>query len=269
MSEQRIAMKHIRQDSAATMSLRDRAYNHIRAKLISGGLRPGARLSNRVLANEIGMSFIPVREAISQLVSEGLVVHEPKLGCFVKELNRQEIAEWYDFREGLEVHAVLKTAETASHEQIDELQSYNDVLKQLINNFVAAETTHVAIDRIELLIAADAKFHMTILRIAGNRLLLKTISHIRMMTQVFVSREQTISIQRLMKTHKEHQGIIDALCKRDGELARKILTEHLRGGCERALNDFDQSQLRDAEMMNSLMASDLELQTQMRMIKEN
>jgi DNA-binding GntR family transcriptional regulator len=262
-------MKHIRQDSPATTSLRDRAYNHIRAKLISGGLPPGARLSNRILANEIGMSFIPVREAISQLVSEGLVVHEPKLGCFVKELNRQEIAEWYDFREGLEVHAVLRASETASEDQIEELQSYNDILKQLIDNFVTAGMTHVAVDRIELMIAADAKFHMTILRIAGNRLLLKTISHIRMMTQVFVSREQTVSIQRLNNTRNEHQGIIDAISEKDGELARKILTQHLRTGCERALNEFDQLQLRDVEKMNSSITSDLELQTQMRMIKKN
>jgi DNA-binding GntR family transcriptional regulator len=227
-------------------SQRDRAYNLIRAKILSGVLTPKTRLSNRMLAKEVGMSFIPVREAVSQLASEGLVVHEPKLGYFVKEISREEITEWYDFREALEVHAILKAAEIINTDQLAELQSWNNVIGDLRNS--VGKDGILAFEQIETLIAADAKFHLTILRVAGNRLLMKTIGHIRVMTQVFVSKQQKISLQRVDETWKEHQAIIDALKNKKGEKAKQVLSAHLRTGCARALKIYDLRMLQDAEM---------------------
>ena len=74
-----------------TATLKQRAYNHIRRQVMTGRLSPGARLCNRGLAKEIGVSLIPVREAISQLVSEGLAEHRPRLGAFVVRVGREEL----------------------------------------------------------------------------------------------------------------------------------------------------------------------------------
>ena len=84
-------------------TLKQRAYEYIRRQLLNGELSPGSRLCNRTLAEQIGMSFIPVREAISQLASEGLIEHRPRLGAFVLDPSREQIEELYDFREAWSV----------------------------------------------------------------------------------------------------------------------------------------------------------------------
>ena len=71
------------------MSLAEQAYRHIRSKLSNGTFVPGEQLVNRVLATEIGVSVIPVREAINRLATEGLVEHVPGSGAFVRQADSQ------------------------------------------------------------------------------------------------------------------------------------------------------------------------------------
>jgi DNA-binding FadR family transcriptional regulator len=76
----------------STASLSEKAYQHIRQQVFAGALAPGDRLVNRTLAKQLGTSFIPVREAISRLASEGLVQQVAGAGAFVRTFDRQEIS---------------------------------------------------------------------------------------------------------------------------------------------------------------------------------
>src|SRR5271169_1260355 len=99
-------------------NLKIHAYEHIRKRLLSGDLAPGASLSPALLAKEIGISHTPVREAISQLESEGLVERLPRLGARVRLIDRRELEELFELRETLEADAAAWAAERISEEQI-------------------------------------------------------------------------------------------------------------------------------------------------------
>ena len=79
-----------------------RAYSHIRSKLLDGSATPGSRLSYGPIGKEIGVSATPVREAVGQLASEGFVELVPQLGAIVRDLTRDEAVELYELREALE-----------------------------------------------------------------------------------------------------------------------------------------------------------------------
>jgi DNA-binding GntR family transcriptional regulator len=244
---------HFPRGTKMQVSQRDKAYHYIRSQLVSGRLPPGSRLSHRALAKEIGMSFIPVREAVSQLVSEGLVAHEPKLGTFVMEISRQELAELYDLREALERHAVLKAAERISVAELDEMQRYNDELGAILKELTQGTNRRWDVKRNDRWMLNDAGFHMTLLRAAGNRRAIKTVSDLRVMTHVFGHRNEDRQLIDLERIHREHQQLIDALRKRDGETATKVLVQHLRQGCEIAMHNYDRWRLQDAGSDSSAM----------------
>lgn len=222
------------------------AYEHIRRKLLSGELPPGARLSNRALAEEIGISFIPVREAISQLASEGLVKHRPGIGSFVVMPSRQEIQDLYDLREALECHAVVRAVQQISPAQIDAIEEQNQVFQQ-----IAAETNDgrtgwngKLADRC---LRADTNLHVTLMRAAGNVRLVQLAKETRIMVRLFVGNATSLRpIEDLRQTYDEHAALIAALRQANGEVARRLLAEHIRATCRDALNAFDERRLDES-----------------------
>src|SRR5580704_7630282 len=107
-------------------TLKQHAYKLIRKRLLSGSLPPGGRLSDDALAKELGISRSPVREAISQLTSEGLVEYRPRSGAYVRVPEPRELAEWYETRIALEGFAVMRAAERITEPQLSELAQLSD-----------------------------------------------------------------------------------------------------------------------------------------------
>jgi DNA-binding GntR family transcriptional regulator len=229
-----------------TASLRDRAYNYIRTQLINGQFAPGARLSHRALAREMGISFIPVREAVSQLVSEGFVVHEPKLGTFVMQVSRQELAELYDLREALEGHAVTRAAGRISPEELAEMERSNDVMCGIAEEVSRLGPTAWSGERIDRWMLSDAEFHVILLRAAGNGRALKIVSELRLMTHVFGHHNDSRSLADLERVCGEHKQLLDALRSGKANQAQQILVKHLRAGCELALAAYDRRRMQEA-----------------------
>src|SRR6187402_1795812 len=103
-----------------------RSYDQIRTRLLAGEFTPGTRLDFQQLAKEIGVSTTPVREAISQLASEGLVRLVPRLGAVVPQLDREETQELYGVREAMETHAASKCATVMSSAHLAELRGFTE-----------------------------------------------------------------------------------------------------------------------------------------------
>lgn len=230
-----------------TISQRDRAYEFIRDSLVSGRLPPGSRLSHRQIAKEIGTSFIPVREAIRQLVSEGLVRDEPKTGSYVMEISRQELAELYDLREALETHAVLKAAERIRLTELAEIERACDQMEAILEEIRQSGVTEWTSKRNDEWMMADVHLHLTLLRAAGNRRALKAVSDLRVMTHVFGHRLAERQLSDLERICRQHRALLDALRQRDAGAARAVLIEHLRTGCQQALDGYDQYRLSEAD----------------------
>lgn len=239
-----------------TSTLKERAYTRIKSMLIEGALAPGQRLSNRKLATELGVSMIPVREAITQLASEGLVDYRAGEGCFVSKQSREDLIDVYDLREALECHAVTRAASLAGPEHIQALQDANDTMasaaRQLEKEQKRSPLTPGAQTGVETpwpaeLVAAwldaDTRFHWTIFQAAGNKRSLETVQKLRLLTQIFSTRFKRRKIQDLKLTLEEHAQIIDALTRHDPAAAAVTMSKHIRRGRDQALKRFDIARL--------------------------
>lgn len=215
------------------------ARDFIYGKLARGELQAGARLSNRKIAEEIGVSAIPVREAISRLAGEGFVEHHPKVGAFVAKTDRQELAELYDLREALECHAVGVASRTIDAEDLGEMQRQNEVMRGIVKQLASAGTDLMDTVSSDQWLMADAAFHMVILRASGNRRIIKAVSDLRVMASIFGFRQRGRTRQRLAGTCDEHDKIIQAMRDGDADAGRQAMAEHIRRGCEVALKAFD------------------------------
>lgn len=216
-------------------NLRELAYSHIRGKLLEGRIPPGSRISSRALAREIGISFIPVREAIAQLAIEGLVDHEAGVGTFATRVQRDDLRELYDLREALESHAVGLAAGRIDADGLARMRGWNDEMRALAARRRA--TPRRLDDQADLAAwnRADIEFHLALLSAAGNRRLLRAVHDLRVLTQVFRAQRELRPVDDLDRACVQHQALMDALARRDGELATSTLREHVRFSCANAL----------------------------------
>src|ERR1700760_1132275 len=114
-----------------SQTLKARAYQHILSKIAAGGVRAGGRLSAAALAKELGVSHIPVREAISQLHSEGLIDQVPRKGAFARRPERSELVEMIELRSVLECNAAAQAALRIDDAQIYDLEKQVRLLEEL------------------------------------------------------------------------------------------------------------------------------------------
>lgn len=227
-------------------TLKQQAYHHIRQQLLAGQLPPGSRLCNRSLAQQIGVSLIPVREAISQLVSEGLAEHRPRMGAFVVQFGREDLEELYDLREALECHAILKAVHRLSEAELAEMEAHNRQLDDIRNVLLKGDGEHWSIEQMDSWIIADAGLHLTLFRAAGNRRALKTVADLRVMTHIFGRRWEVRPVDDLEVICRQHAQVIAALRERDPTAAVAVMREHLHRGCQISLEQFERRRMYEA-----------------------
>lgn len=250
------------------VSLRQRAYEHIRLKLLTGQLPPGARLSNRELAKEIDMSTIPIREALTQLTSEGLLEHKPGVGVFVVDLSSQELEDLCDVRQALECHGIPKAVANLTDTEIEELQACCREMAAVANQVKTEGLEFWAPEHVEPWTLADARFHITLLRAAGNRRALKIVGDLRVMTYAFGYQDRQRTLSQLERALKEHEQILGAVRKGDAERASRIMGEHLGRKRDSILQVYHRSRMeRETADMPSITFPDV-LRDQLHEIEE-
>ncbi len=240
------------------VSLRQRAYEHIRHKLMTGQLRPGVRLSNRELAKEIEVSTIPIREALTQLTTEGFLEHKPGVGMFVIDLTNQELEDLCDVREALECHAIRKAIAKISDNEIEELRQCCDAMATVVQRVEAEGGDYWDPKYVEPWTLADARFHITLLRVAGNRRALKIVSDLRVMTYTFGYQDNRRTLAQLKRALSEHQRILQATCDHDADLASEIMAEHLGRKRDSILQIYNRSRMeQETTSMPSITFPDM------------
>jgi len=226
-----------------TTTLKQRAYEHIRHGLASGSFSAGQRLSPAALAEDIGVSSIPVREAISQLHSEGLVVQIPQQGAFVRQPDREQLVELIELRGVLEGHAAGQAARRIRGAELDELEVRLKTLHDLVDEFGATEEK----DTVGLMgrwMLADLAFHMLLLRAAGNRRVIKVIEQTHIMIQMFGYRTDYPEAWTHLSTffadnYQVHRDVYEAVRRHDPKAARRAMAAHTRRARKNILARFD------------------------------
>ncbi|MBL8797093.1 MAG: GntR family transcriptional regulator [Planctomycetia bacterium] len=222
--------------------LRQRAYDYLHERILSGALVAGSQVSELSLAREIGISRTPVREAIRRLVHEGLLEQLPRYGTIVRAPQRQDLVELFEVREALEGHAVALATERLHVDDLARLERLCDQMALLGDELEASGATVLDPSHLQRFLAADLAFHMLLMRAAGNGRLLKIVADSRLLTGIFGTPRQQHTLHVVRDTHRHHNRILRAIKKGDGDTARRLLTEHIRASKQASLEHFDRTQ---------------------------
>lgn len=201
----------------------EQAYRYIVDAIKQGTLPPGTRIREVDLAERTGLSRTPVREALNRLQLEGLVANDPGRGTIITELDHSMVNELYAMREVLEGTAAGLAARHASEVEIGFLREINERDAQLT-------------DTLDL-VRNNKLFHSTLYRCAHNRYLLKML-HSLQESMMLLGPSTLTKPGRAETARSEHDGIIDALERRDSESAEDLARRHIREAYKVRLEAF-------------------------------
>lgn len=206
-------------------TLSDEAAHRLRTAIRDGVLRPGTRLVERDLADRLGMSRIPVREAIQRLVEEGLVQKSPHRGTFVYAPSRQEIEEISSLRVVLERFVAERVVARWSDELEDELRRIVGRMR-----VAALESDWQEIHE------WDYQFHNILWEIAEHTLLLEVVSGLRTRINRFLFEAAGLLPPTNLEAHIDtHDVLIDVLKAGDVAIAQDEMTRHVLAATERIM----------------------------------
>ncbi len=195
--------------------LRDLVFAAIREAILNGRLKPGERLMEVQLAEEMGVSRTPVREAIRKLELEGLVVMVPRKGAYVATLTLKDAAEVFEIRSSLEGLAAALAAERITDEEVTSL-----------DRILEAISTAGEKGDIKTIIKKDMEFHQVLFSASRNDRLAQIINNLK--EQIDRFRMQSFSNPaRLKSVLSEHKNILDSIKQGDAENAERLAKEHI------------------------------------------
>ncbi len=222
------------------------AHRHILAQVAAGSLPTGAALSEVSLAEQLGVSRTPVREAIGRLVAEG-ILQKTDRGAVVVEPTRQDIIELYELREALEVYSIGKVAEARlGARQFETLSSLvNDVQSAAVALKKSGKAA-LAGEALRKFIQSDLQFHMLLLHASGNQRMLKILDSTRLILRVFSLRREHHTAKLLEEIHRFHYNILNAVAAGRREEAMQLLGEHIRLSRDERLADYAFMELNES-----------------------
>jgi DNA-binding GntR family transcriptional regulator len=198
------------------LNLKEVVYKKLKKMIISHKLEPGTKIHEEHIAEELGVSRTPIREALSKLEQEGVVKIIPRRGAYIVKLSKEEIYEILTIREFLEALAVRLCTRHVN----------DDLIKKLRECFEDPDGNPIA-NNPELVHKADVHFHDIILNSCKSKKLSELMHNIYDQIQMLRSRVVTLP-GKAKKSMSDHQKVIDALEKRDPDLAEKHMREHIK-----------------------------------------
>ncbi len=197
------------------LPLREVVFNNLRDAILKGQLKPGERLLENHLAEKLGVSRTPVREALRMLEQENLVELIPRRGAQVLDISAEDIKNVLEIRKALEVVSIRHACHKMDEESLNELKAYNEEFEK---SFEKEDYEGVA--------TADEKFHDVIFRAAGNLKLMAIISNIQ--AQVYRYRMAYLKVyETKTAVINHHRNIIEAVENHDEALGEKVMEEHI------------------------------------------
>lgn len=197
-------------------SLTDKAYNHIKKWIIDFRLRPGSHLPIQDLAEALGISRTPVREALSRLEQEYLVARSPMKGFYVKALDLQEIADLFEVRSVIELLAVRQA-----------VKRMNPKIRKQLEEGLKTTAAWIGKGEKSRSLQLEQNFHMKILEASGNVPLMEIGRGV--LERIWsIQRFNIITSDTLTKAHDQHMDIFQSLCTGDIRQAEVAMRQHMK-----------------------------------------
>lgn len=197
------------------LPLRDVVFYTLRQAILKGELEPGERLMEMQLAEQLGVSRTPIREAIRKLELEGLVLMIPRRGAIVAKITEKDLKDVLEVRASLERLSTKLACERMEEETIEELREAQEAFKAALRG-----------DDITLQAQKDVEFHDVIYKSTNNLRLIQMLNNLR--EQMYRYRLEYLkdgtSHQKLVE---EHEAIIEVLSRRDTEETTNIMVGHV------------------------------------------
>lgn len=199
--------------------LRAQIKDVILQRIVEGSLEPGSRIVETRIAQELGVSQAPVREALRDLEQLGCVVHEPNRGCSVRAFSAEELLEAFPVRAALEALAARLAAERITSAELAELDELLERMRRAARGGDAHEQSQ-----------ANASFHATVVRAARNR----TLERQWRMLEPYSRTYLTVSRPGIDLVHlsDRHVPVLEALRRRDRAKAAEAMEAHLLGAAD-------------------------------------
>ena len=223
-----------------SVSLSSQAYRSIQRSVFSGALPVGSVVSEVSLADEIGVSRTPVREAIRRLCVEGLLEQVPRYGTIVRRQTRREMIELYQLREALESYAVGAAAQNISDQDLVKLETLCDKMRMIAHELRDSDFEALDEDGMGRFLAIDMAFHMLLIRAAGNSRITKLTGESRMLTGCFFrTNRRRHNLQIVAGAYRFHRRIFQAVRRSDTASARRLTVAHIQAGIQGMLEQYD------------------------------
>ena len=212
------------------LPLRDVVFQTLRNAILKGELQPGERLMEIQLAQRLGVSRTPVREAIRKLELEGLAIMIPRRGAIVADITVQDLKDVLELRGALEELAVQKACDSITEEQIQNLERAAQLFRDSLNG------TDLVCS-----VEADMGFHEVIYEAAGNKRLQQMLMNLReQMYRYRLEYMKDRSMHRLLT--EEHATVCRAIRSRDKEKAGNAMRVHIENQRDGIIRSLIQAQ---------------------------
>lgn len=209
------------------MTMKHQIYQILKKEICDGNFPPGQWLQEKELAEKLNVSRSPVREALKQLVDEGLAIEYPNKGVFVKEFTVKDIEEIYEVRILLESYAIKNSVKTITTSNIRELMEILHVLtKQYENNDLASY------------IETDTQLHQYIITLGGNSIVSDIYKRIYSQSQQFRIYSLTTK-RRFDDSVIEHKQVVENICSGNWKEADRVNKIHLTLAREEIIEHFE------------------------------
>jgi DNA-binding GntR family transcriptional regulator len=221
-------------------SARQRAYEYIQGRILSGDWIGGTVISELALSRELTISRSPIREAVRQLAGEGFLEQAPNRVMAVATLTRADIADLYELREAIEVYAVGKAARFAvGGAHVERLRGFLSECDSLLLDLGKGGEGRLSDEQMQQFIRADLGFHTLLLHMAANRRMLKLVSETRLLIRFFSIPRPGHSAEQLREINRQHVAILEAVVAGRGEEAKTRLEEHIRVSGQERMEAYD------------------------------
>ena len=197
------------------LPLRDVVFYTLRQAILKGELEPGERLMEMQLAEQLGVSRTPIREAIRKLELEGLVLMIPRRGAIVAKITEKDLRDVLEVRSSLERLSTELACERMKDDTIVELKKAQEAFKAALDQ-----------EDITLQAQKDVEFHDVIYKATGNLRLIQMLNNLR--EQMYRYRVEYLKKEEVhTQLIAEHDAIVESVAKRDKERATSIVCQHI------------------------------------------
>lgn len=208
----------------ASRTLAERAAEMLRERILSGDFASGERLVEARIAQQLGISRGPLREALKRLASEGLVREEPRRGTFVATPTIDDVRDAYDLRVALEGKAARLMIANGDPSSLD-------ALRRAADRIVAASKA----GDLEKLVRSDYEFHETLCRVSGNGRLHDAFVRNASVLRILLRMEGERFYNSFDDVSTQHRNLLAAIEAADGAGAVTMVTEHLESARDRLM----------------------------------